>query len=103
MIEIQNKATAIDSTLTKLVAAENQRARHGLERIEKKMLKAEKRKHEEKIKQIDAVKDALFPNGSLQERTDNFLNFYQQDSAFIQKLLTSFDAFDFRFNVLMND
>jgi bacillithiol synthase len=101
--EVETKATEIDSTLTKLVAAENQRALNGLERIEKKMLKAEKRKHEEKLKQIEAVKDALFPNGSLQERTDNFLNFYQQDSAFIQKLLTSFDAFDFRFNVLMND
>ncbi len=103
LIEIQNKATAIDSTLSKLVAAESQRAINGLERIEKKMLKAEKRKHEEKLKQIESVKDALFPHGSLQERTDNFLNFYQSDTAFIQKLLAAFDAFDFRFNVLMND
>jgi bacillithiol biosynthesis cysteine-adding enzyme BshC len=101
--EIRNKATAIDSTLSKLVAAENQRALNGLERIEKKMLKAEKRKHEEKLKQIETVKDALFPNGSLQERTDNFLNFYQSNPDFIQKLLAAFDAFDFRFNVLMND
>jgi len=103
LTEIQKKATTIDSTLTKLVAAENQRALNGLERIEKKMLKAEKRKHEEKLKQIESVKDALFPNDSLQERTDNFLNFYQSDPAFIQKLLDAFDAFDFRFNVLMND
>ena len=26
--------------------------------------------------QIDTIKDKLFPNGSLQERHDNFLNFY---------------------------
>jgi len=101
--EVENQATQIDGTLTKLVTAENQRALNGLERIEKKMLKAEKRKHEEKLKQIESVKDTLFPNDSLQERTDNFLNFYQSDPAFIQKLLDGFDAFDFRFNVLMND
>ncbi|PZR25252.1 MAG: bacillithiol biosynthesis cysteine-adding enzyme BshC, partial [Azospira oryzae] len=68
--------------------------------IEKKLLKAEKRNHTDKLRQIEAVKDALFPGGSLQERTDNFLNFYQQDPAFIDHLLTSFDAFDFRMNVL---
>ncbi len=103
LTEVQTQATQIDSTLTKLVAAENQRALNGLERIEKKMLKAEKRKHEEKLKQIEAVKDALFPNGSLQERTDNFLNFYQSDPSFIRKLLDNFDPFDFRFHVLAYD
>jgi hypothetical protein len=46
------------------------------------------------------VKDALFPNGNLQERTDNFLNFYQQDDQFISKLIQHFDPFDFNFNVL---
>ena len=64
------------------------------------MLKAEKRKQEDKLRQIETVKDALFPNGSLQERTDNFLNFYQQDPQFIQKLIELLDPFDYRFNVI---
>jgi uncharacterized protein YllA (UPF0747 family) len=71
-----------------------------IEVIEKKMLRAEKRKQADKIRQTEAVKDFLFPNGSPQERTDNFLNFYQQDPQFIKKLIQSFDPFDFRFNVL---
>jgi bacillithiol synthase len=100
---IKERATQIDSTLTKFVGAETKRASSGLEKIEKKMVRAEKRFHSDKLRQLEAVKDALFPNGSLQERTDNFLNFYQSDPTFIQKLLKEFDAFEFRFNVLTYD
>jgi bacillithiol synthase len=100
---VNERASQIDSTLNKFVSAETKRATSGLEKIEKKMLQAEKRFHSDKLRQLEAVKDALFPNGSLQERTDNFLNFYQSDPAFIQKLLTAFDPFDFRFNVLNYD
>ncbi len=100
---IKERATQIDSTLNQFVGAEAKRATSGLEKIEKKMLQAEKRFHSDKLRQLEAVKDALFPNGSLQERTDNFLNFYQSDPAFIQKLLKAFDAFEFRFNVLTYD
>ena len=64
------------------------------------MLRAEKRKQADKLRQAETVKDFLFPNGSPQERTDNFLNFYQQDLQFIEKLIQSFDPFDFRFNIL---
>lgn len=97
---IKERATQIDPTLNQFVGAETKRATIGLEKIEKKMLQAEKRFHSDKLRQLEAVKDALFPNGSLQERTDNFLNFYQSDPTFIQKLLKEFDPFDFRFNVL---
>ena len=73
---------------------------NGLERIERKLLRAEKRQHGEKLRQIEAVKDALFPNGGLQERVDNFLNFYQQDGDFIKKLIEHLDPFDYEFNIL---
>lgn len=82
------------------MAAEGKRALHSLEKIEHKLLRAEKRLHADKLGQIGAVKDALFPNGALQERTDNLLNFYQQDKAFIQKLLSRLEPFDFRFHML---
>jgi bacillithiol synthase len=100
---VKERAIQIDSTLNQFVGAEAKRATSGLEKIEKKMLQAEKRFHSDKLRQLEAVKDALFPNGSLQERTDNFLNFYQSDPTFIQKLLKEFDAFEFRFNVLTYD
>lgn len=100
---VQNQAERVDSTLGKLVAAKHKRAHDDLERIEQKMLKAEKRRHEDKRKQIEAVKDVLFPFGSLQERTDNFLSFYQSDPEFVGKLIQLLQPFDFQFNVLKYD
>jgi bacillithiol synthase len=99
--QLRNRAEQVDRTLSGFVGAEGKRALNSLEKIERKLLRAEKRLHADKLRQIEFVKDALFPNGSLQERTDNFLNFYQQDPNFIEKLSDSLDPFDFRFNVLM--
>lgn len=98
--DLKARAEGIDATLGPFVGAEGKRVLNSLEKIEKKMLRAEKRLHQDRLRQIEEVKDALFPNGSLQERTDNFLNFYNQDNAFIQKLITHFDPFDFQFNIL---
>ncbi|MBA4056232.1 MAG: bacillithiol biosynthesis cysteine-adding enzyme BshC [Marivirga sp.] len=97
---LKERAESIDKTLVPFVGAEGKRAFNSLERIERKFLRAEKRLHSDKLRQIESVKDVLFPNGSLQERTENFLNFYQRDPDFIQKLLNSFDPFDFNFNIL---
>lgn len=101
--QVKSTATAIDGTLGALVDAESTKTIQRFEKVEKKMLKAEKRRHADKLRQIEAVKDALFPGGGLQERSDNFLGFYQTDPAFIQKIIGHFDAFDFRFNVLLSD
>ena len=99
--DIKAKALEIDPTLGLLVEATAKRAAKGIEKIEEKFLKAEKRKHADSLRQIGEVKDYLFPNGGLQERSENFLNFYQEDPGFIQKTLNAFDPFDFRFNLLM--
>jgi bacillithiol biosynthesis cysteine-adding enzyme BshC len=97
---LTSRASEIDKTLAPFVGAEGKRALNSLEKIERKLLRAEKRFQADKLRQIESVKDALFPNGSLQERTDNFLNFYQQDTEFVIKLKENFDPFDFKFNVL---
>ncbi|HEY0739983.1 MAG TPA: bacillithiol biosynthesis cysteine-adding enzyme BshC [Chryseosolibacter sp.] len=98
--KLKARASAIDPTLGPFLGAEGKRALNSLEKIERKMLRAEKRLQADKLRQIEEVKDALFPNGSLQERTDNFLNFYQRDNAFISKLLMYLDPFDLRFHIL---
>jgi bacillithiol biosynthesis cysteine-adding enzyme BshC len=100
LTKIKQQAELIDKTLGPMVAAETKKSLKSLEKIEQKMLRAEKRFQSDKLRQLEALKDMLFPNGSLQERTDNFLNFYQQDNSFIKKLLSSFDPFDFRLHVL---
>lgn len=100
LTEVKSRAFEIDPTLGPLVEAEAKRTAKSFERIEQKLLKAEKRNHADKLRQIEEVKDYLFPNGGLQERSDNFLNFYQEDPAFIQKVLAAFDPFDFQLNLL---
>jgi uncharacterized protein YllA (UPF0747 family) len=101
--QLQDRAKGIDLTLERFLAAEAKRAQSSLEKIEKKMIRAEKRLHEDRFRQIEAVTNELFPNGSPQERIDNFLNFYQDDPAFIEKLMQVFDPLDFRFNVLIHE
>jgi bacillithiol biosynthesis cysteine-adding enzyme BshC len=98
---LKQKAESIDQTLAPFVGAEAKRTLNSLEKIEKKLLRAEKRLHTDKLRQLEEVKSALFPGGNLQERTDNFLNFYQQDNQFISKLIQHFDPFDFNFNLLI--
>lgn len=103
MENIRQRAAAIDPTLGPLVGAENKRAEKGVEKIERKMLKAEKRLHQDKLKQIESVKDALFPKGKLQERYDNYLGFAQKDPAFVSRMIDVLDPFDFSFNVVCDD
>jgi bacillithiol biosynthesis cysteine-adding enzyme BshC len=100
---IKQDAEKIDKTLGDLVGAEAKRAFNSLEKIEHKLVKAEKRFQSDKLRQVEEVKDALFPNGNLQERTDNFLNFYQPDPDFIKKIAQRFDPFDFRMNIFRYD
>ena len=49
-----------------------------LEQLESRLMRAEKQKHETSVNQIRALREKLFPGNGLQERQDNFLNFYQK-------------------------
>ena len=97
---IKKQALQTDQTLNRMMEAEYRKWEKSLEKIEQKLLRAEKRKQQEAIHQIEAIKQHLFPNGSLQERVDNFLNFYQQDNQFIEKLKAVFNPFDYRMHIL---
>ncbi|MBH2004247.1 MAG: bacillithiol biosynthesis cysteine-adding enzyme BshC [Sphingobacteriia bacterium] len=76
--KLESLAGAIDNSLTDHVAALKVKALKKLEELEKKMLRAEKDKFETTIRQITAIKAALFPGNNLQERTDNFALFYSK-------------------------
>jgi bacillithiol synthase len=99
--KLQERAAAVDHSLTAFVSAEGKRAMKSLENIERKLLRSEKRLHTDKLRQIEFVKDKLFPGGGLQERSENFLTFQLQNPDFTKVLLQSLDPFDFRFHVLL--
>ena len=99
--EIEQKAVLIDPTLRKTVAAEGRNQVKALENIESKLRKAEKQRHEISIRQLKSVREKIFPGRSLQERKDNFLNFYTlHSSEYFEVLLEAFDPLDQRFIVI---
>lgn len=73
---IKEVAGKIDITLTEHTAALQVKALEKIEGLEKKMLRAEKRKFESQQRQVNKLKKQLFPGNSLQERVDNFSPFY---------------------------
>lgn len=93
---LQTKASGIDPTLVQHIEALMTTFLGKVEKAEKKLIRAEKRKHKEKRDQILAVKEALFPGGTLQERKDNFLNFFLKDPQFVEKLLDALDPFNYK-------
>ncbi len=101
-IAILNKAKNIDTTLEPLVKGETQRTLNNINKIEKKIMKAEKRHHNDYVRQIESLKEILFPGGGPQERILNFLHFYLEDPEFINKILSSLSAFDLRFHVIID-
>ena len=70
---VASAAEAVDPTLRTHVAALEKKALDRLKELEKKMLRAEKRKHEITGKRIQKVREALFPNTGLQERYENVI------------------------------
>ncbi|HXB09199.1 MAG TPA: bacillithiol biosynthesis cysteine-adding enzyme BshC [Puia sp.] len=66
----------VDPTLEQHVAALQTKAVEPIRLLEKKLLRAEKRKFGDQQRQIHAVKEALFPGESLQERVENILPWY---------------------------
>lgn len=96
---IREKAIQCDKTLEGFVMSEYVKAEKSIEHIQKRIKKAEEQKHEIAINQVKGILEKLFPNGSLQEREDNFLNFYINDPGFIEKLKKILDPLVFKFNV----
>jgi uncharacterized protein YllA (UPF0747 family) len=69
-------AQHVDSTLQGHVQSLQTRSLKKLQVLEKKILKAEKRKFSTASAQVKKIKDSIFPNNSLQERTENFSAWY---------------------------
>lgn len=76
---IKTKVGEIDSTLVAHADSLKSQAIKKLRELEKKMLRAEKRKYVDKQRQLLSIKNHLFPDEGLQERVDNFLYYYAKN------------------------
>jgi bacillithiol biosynthesis cysteine-adding enzyme BshC len=90
--QINQTATAIDSTLGGFVSSEYTRQLSTLDNIEKKMVKVLKTKEEVRIQQLEKILSEVFPDGNPQERVVNYFQFADvMPDNFISELIESFD------------
>ena len=83
---IKKQVTSIDTTLEKHVEALKTQTLHRLQELEKKMLRAERRKFADQQRQIHTIKEQLFPGNGLQERKENLSYYYAKwGKEFIQE------------------
>jgi len=76
--EIKSIVSAIDTTLEEHTQALETKQMKKLFALEKKMLRAEKRKFADQKNQLDKIFSSLFPDDGLQERTESFMLFYSR-------------------------
>lgn len=99
---IRVKALKVDATLEQHVSALLHRLEDQLIALEKKMLRAEKRRHAASLRQLQKWKQGLFPSGQLQERFDNVLWYYARwGRDFIETIARSSPAYSQQFVVLV--
>lgn len=93
--QVKGKVAAVDQSLVKTVMAEHAKQEKSLEQLQGKIMRAEKQRFEVSLNQIRSLKEKLFPNNGLQERRDNFLNFYlKHGDHFFDLLITHLDPMD---------
>ena len=103
--EVVNEiAHQTDPSFLGAVKAQEVKQLKGLDNLEKRLLKAEKRIHNEKLERIIQIQNQLFPNQGLQERTANFSSFCEEiDSfdSFLNQLQNQLQPLEQHFSVVI--
>lgn len=79
MQQLRTRAVTVDKTLAAATDAVIARIERQLANLDKKMLRAEKKKHDVALSRIYRLREKLFPNDSLQERIENFAEYYLEN------------------------
>ena len=98
---LTQKVNRIDAGLEKSVLAQQANTQKALDKLEQRLVRAEKHKNESSVQQIEKIKQTLFPNQGLQERHDNFLEFYwRYGTDFVSLLVQHLDPLQRQFWVI---
>ncbi len=90
-----------DKSFLGALKAQEKKQLNGLDNLEKKLFRAQKKKHKEKLERLILIKKELFPNNSLQERQINFSEFYKNyGQEFIDILIDNLNPFNNKFLVI---
>ncbi|NHN25034.1 bacillithiol biosynthesis cysteine-adding enzyme BshC [Flavobacterium jejuense] len=101
-VGLRAMAKQTDKSFIGAVEAQEKKQLKGLENLEKRLLKAEKRVLAEKLERMTALQNELFPGKSLQERKINFAVFYAEfGPTLIEKLLKELKPLEQEFSVVV--
>ena len=94
-------AKKTDASFVGAVAAQEKKQLNGLDHLEKRLLKAQKRNLADELERLTAIQTTLFPGGSLQERNTNFSEFYlEYGNGLLEQLKRELDPLELQFLVL---
>lgn len=85
------KVSDVNEGLSKYAEAEITKMKNQCSSIQQKLIKAEKEKHENSLKQIEQIKEKLFPNDKPQERVSNFFSLCSDGNVY-SHLTSIYDA-----------
>ncbi|NNC50068.1 MAG: bacillithiol biosynthesis cysteine-adding enzyme BshC [Flaviramulus sp.] len=99
--DLYKLAEQTDKSFLGAVKAQEVKQLKGLENLEKRLLKAQKKKLSDHVSRMIEIQNALFPNESLQERNTNFSEFYLEFGVtLIEHLIENLDPLKSEFLVL---
>lgn len=75
-VKLESISQKTDVSFGNLVQAEKIRQMRSLEKMQKRLLRAERRKHQTTLERIRKIYDEIHPQGKWQERTVNFSEFF---------------------------
>ncbi|MFL0122834.1 bacillithiol biosynthesis cysteine-adding enzyme BshC [Tenacibaculum maritimum] len=98
---LKKVATATDISFLGAVNAQEKKQLKGLLNLEKRLLRAEKRKQKDLVERIVALQNEILPNQSLEERQRNFSEYYlEYGKEFIKILKNNLKPLQLDFTVL---
>ncbi len=99
--ELYGLAEQTDASFLGAVKAQEIKQKKGLDRLEKRLLRAQKHKLKDHVIRMTALQNELFPNQSLQERTLNFSEMYLElGENLIPTLIKALDPFQQMFTIV---
>ena len=99
--ELEMLASKTDASFIGAVKAQEKKQLKGLNHLEKRLLKAEKKKMYDLVTRIELLQNELFPNQSLEERQRNFADYYESyGKELLTVLFKTLKPLDLKFTVI---
>ena len=102
LVYLHSLVVQTDQSFAGAVKAQEAKQLKGLDSLELRLLKAQKRKHADLLERITDLQNELFPNHGLQERQANFSEFYLENgSQLLEQLYSNLKPLEKEFTILV--